>query len=173
MKSCCYKKDWAINSIIKTKKVYKFPSLPSRRYLISRTSNNVLYREINPFEVSILEQTSWPRVFSALYHGGCIEGAWMGWCVERAGSREEFIQPLRAAKLCAPGMVVVCRNAAVLSHHRAPLVHAHSLLSLFLSFFLFFFILNPWSRFGDNQSEGDRGLESSDSRSESCGRARH
>ena len=46
----------------------------------------------------------------------------MGWCVERAGSREEFIQPLRAAKLCAPGMVVVCRNAAVLSHHRAPLV---------------------------------------------------
>lgn len=56
-------------------------------------------------------------------------------CVERAGSQEEFTQPLRAAKLCAPGMVVVCRNAAVLSHHRAPL-RAHSLLP---SFFLFFF----------------------------------
>ena len=66
----------------------------------------------------------------------------MGWCVERAGSREEFIQPLRAAKLCAPGMVVVCRNAAVLSHHRAPLVRAHSLLSLFpFSFFFSLFLI--------------------------------
>lgn len=152
--------------------VYKFTSisfLPFRRkgYLISRepvlprVSGDKSFWGFNP------RTTSWPCVLHVVPRG-CIGATRIARVVElcvcvcgkSAGSQEEFIQPLRAAKLCAPGMVVVCRNAAVLSHHRAPL-RAHSLPPLFSFsvFFFFFFILNPRSRFGDNQSEGDRGLE--------------
>lgn len=80
---------------------------------------------VGPSEVSILALTT-------AGHACCTssdemhrrnEGArvveWERRCVERAGSQEEFARPLQAT-LCAPGMVVVCRNAAVLSHHRAP-----------------------------------------------------
>ena len=135
-----------------------------------------MYREINPFEVSILEQPAghacFPRCITevATRIARWLNGYTLCVCGK---SGEEFIQPLRAAKLCAPGMVVVCRNAAVLSHHRAPpRIHSPPFFFLFLFFLSFFLFLirDPVSGIIKVKEIGDW---SSDSRSESCDRARH
>lgn len=77
---------------------------------------------------------------------------WTHWCIDATatrrwlngnvdvwkerGAQEEFPRPLQAT-LRAPGMVVVCRNAAMLSHHRAP----SSQRAPFASLHIFFFFL--------------------------------
>lgn len=110
-------------------------------------------RRINSFEVSIVPWIIADHAWCTLYREmhWCDVVAWLveweRWCVERAGSQWKFIQPLRAT-LCAPGMVVVCRNAAVLSHHRAP--------SSTYPFVIFFFFFNPGSGSRDNRTKETR-----------------
>ena len=172
MKSCRYKKDWAINSIIKTKKVYKFPSLPSRRYLISRTSNNVLPRLVSRDKSFRGFNPRTNQLATRVFRVASRELEWVGVWKERGAGRNLYSRFGRLS--CALQAWWLCAAMRLCYHTIEHLSYVHIpsfLFSLFLSFFLFFFILNPWSRFGDNQSEGDRGLESS--RSESCGRARH
>lgn len=150
--------------------VYKFTSisfLPFRRkgYLISRepvlprVSGDKSFWGFNP------RTTSWPCVLHVVPRG-CIGATRIARvvelcvcvCVERArGVRRNLYSRfgrlscvLQAWWLCAA--MRLCYHT--IEHLYVHIPSPHFFLSLF-----FFFILNPRSRFGDNQSEGDRGLE--------------
>lgn len=128
-----------------------------------------MYRGINPFEVSILEQPAGHACFT-LYHEAAtriarvVERVYMYVCVcvsvERAwGVRRNLYSRfgrlscvLQAWWLCAA--MRLCYHT--IEHLYVHIPSPHFFLSLF---FFFSFILNPRSRFGDNQSEGDQGLD--------------